>query len=118
MKNSHNAMLLWLLSDWEFHSNEQLSDIIWWRFWWYLHELKKHWCIFEKEQRKPNDKPYIEYWKLIFIPYELEIINGRIRGNVKKWPQEIKITKTIPQITYSQDKRNLLNRIIGKVFWN
>ena len=110
MKNSYTSQLLWLMSDWEWHSNLEINNQVGWRFWWYLHRLRKIWCIFEKKWWQGLDKQYIEYWKLIFVPYELQIKNGRIKSNIKKWPQEVKLWFWI---TYSQDKPKTFKNL----FW-
>lgn len=67
-KVSRTVKLLRLMKNWKQYSNVELENIVWWRFGSAIHELKKKWVIFEKERKRKWDKNYIEYWRVVHIP--------------------------------------------------
>lgn len=99
MKNNLSLNILWLLSDWKFHTNMEILKVWWHRFWWKLHQLKQMWFVFTKEKRHEWDKGYIEYWKLISSP-TYTVTNGRIMTNFGKIKRIVsKCEKLKPKLT-------------------
>ncbi len=73
---SKAILLLELLSDWQLHSNVELSQVAGWRFGGHLHSLRQMGCSFIKEGKRTTDKAYVEYWAIASIPKEVDWKSG------------------------------------------
>jgi len=80
MKISSTIKIIRLMNNDNWYSNITLNKVAGWRFWWHLFQLRKYWCKFEKKQWKW----YIEYWKLIYIPKDIDYSGNSIKTIKKK----------------------------------
>lgn len=86
MKKSWTVKILELMENGEMVSNVELSKVICWRFWGYIHNLRKKWVVFSKVK----GKDYLEYWTIEHIPETLKYkglnsIKDMSIKNAQKW---------------------------------
>jgi hypothetical protein len=99
-----------VFNDWEWHSNIELNNLIWWRFGWVIYNLKKKWFEFEKTGRKPWDKAYTEYFRLVTKPL-YKIYHDRIillDNKPKKIKEVVEVKEREPFLTRLKKAINIL----------
>lgn len=96
------------LSDWKFHSSQELNLIWWFNFKDKIFQLKKKGCKFEK-----INKWNIYSWKMTEYP-RLIIVKWKL---INAEPEEIVITKHTPKIEYYEDKKGFFKSLKDLFFY-